>query len=197
MNEVSIQRKKEHYFTFEIPIEYDNKHPINNVEEYIKDLFPDKLIPMIRQIIGYSMTNLYDLKKFFILFGNDGDNGKSIFVNLIFKNILGKFYGSVNENLFYKQTKNSGQAQAFYNTLEGKRTGVLSETSNDTQADNAKIKRLTGGDDFTFRGLFEKEEKEMVCKAKLFLNTNRTIQFDTSDDPFLKRILIIPFINKF
>jgi phage/plasmid-associated DNA primase len=120
-----------------------------------------------------------------------------MFVNLMFKNIMGSFFGSVNEDLFMKQSKNSGQAQAFYKILMQLRAGILSEVSSENQANNAGIKRLTGGDNFTFRGLFDTDETQMVCKTKLFLNTNYTLKFDTSDDPFMKRILIIPFINKF
>lgn len=197
---LTIDRKKSHYFSTELDIDYDWKkaetYSTKKVEDFVSQVFNKRVIPIFRQLLGYMFINKNHLKKLFIFYGASGDNAKSKVIKLFFENILGSFHTSVNQDLFIKASRSSGQAEAYYKTLQGKRVGVLSETSND-KCDNAKVKRLTGGDKLTYRNLFSTDEEEMICLIKFILNSNKLLGFDEDDPAFFRRICLIIFDNKF
>ncbi len=145
----------------------------------------------LQRITGYSLTGSTKEQIFFILVGN-GANGKSTFLNL-FTNILGD-YAKVTptQTLMSKgyQGINTDEAR-----LNGARFVVASEVNKKQRLDEAKIKKMTGGDTITARFL-RKDFVEFQAEFKILMAVN-TLPEVSADDAIFRRIRVVPFDARF
>lgn len=144
----------------------------------------------LQRIIGYSLTGSTNEQVFFIFVGN-GANGKSTFLNL-FSNILGDYAKVTPTKTLMKgyQGINTDEAR-----LNGARFVVASEANKGQKLDEAKIKKMTGGDTITARYL-RKDFVEFQAEFKLFMAVN-TLPEVSADDAIFRRILVVPFDARF
>jgi putative DNA primase/helicase len=146
------------------------------------------------RLCGYFMTGDVSHRGFYISWGV-GRNGKSSLVNIL-KEILGKFFVSISEDVFIKKDKAGGGATPELMPLIGARFAVLSETDEKEKLNSKRIKSLTGSDTISARALY-KDQINFVPHCKIMMLTNVKPEFDADDQALIDRLNFIPFPARF
>lgn len=192
----TMDRLKEHMFSFECPVSWSDKDN-GFAEKFFGDLFCSnpELIPVVQRIQGYSLTGLNNAKKFFIYHG-DANAGKSM-LKVAKKNVMGDFYTTAPKEIFVEMGRRSAGAHTSYlMTLGNGLRGAGSEELEATDKPNmAVIKEVVGMGDLTGRQLHgEQTEFQPTCTLEVYTNH----LFITENDPsFTSKIVIIPCNTKF
>jgi len=146
------------------------------------------LITFLQRFAGYCLTGITREHCFVILSGR-GRNGKGTFKDVL-NYILGDYASALTSACLMVQ-KYDGIPNELAG-IEGKRLIVASETNENRQLDEAKIKELTGGDlikaRFLHREWFTYETTYKIC-----LLTNNKPLIKGSDEGIWSRIRVIPF----
>lgn len=128
-----------------------------------------------------------------------GGNGKSKVMNLINKTLGDYFYTLPTEVLTSKSVGNGQGASPFLVGLINARFVVASEDDDSGTKFNATVKRLTGNDKLSIRGLYG-DPRELRPTFKLWLVDNSgkdNIKFDTTSDSWIRRICYFHFTSSF
>jgi P4 family phage/plasmid primase-like protien len=136
------------------------------------------------------------MKYLFCCVGEKGNNGKSVFFDIVFKNIMGKTMDVINKNLII-ETKTKSNLNTEFERLDQIKVGYVSEFKSTDIFSNDTIKSITGGDAMTLRTL---NTKETTIKPTLnmFINSNELPRSAYNlDQAMFNRIVIIPFNNVF
>lgn len=163
-------------------------------ENFLREVFEEDgdLISFIQRVVGYSLTGSNEEQCLFILNG-DGANGKSTLINILSK-LLGQYSRTAaSHTLMANQREGVGDDLVH---LVGGRMISVSETDRDVPLAEAKLKRLTGGDDITARALFG-TYFTFNNQGKIFLATNNLPKVNGRDHGIFRRINIIPFGRQF
>lgn len=149
-------------------------------------------IHYFQKAIGYALTGDVSEKRFFILWGPHGNNGKTLIINVL-RGILGSDYcvQVAAESLTINRIK---QIRSDIARLDGYRFASTSETGDQYKFNEPLIKVLTGGDVITARKLYE-NDKEFTPELKLFVATNPKPIFNLADAAMMNRVDIIPFMQ--
>lgn len=189
-------RVREHYFTYTTENIFNPGYDRTKVIQYISEILnttEDHFINSFLQTFGYFLTDENDLKIFPILTG-DGDNGKSVFLNLI-KLIFGHSAIVASERVFFKQSSKSVLDEELV-PLIGKRLAYLSEPDKNDHFNEKRIKQITGNDGKTsIRGAVGRT-MEVALTCKLLLVCNQVPVFNDKEG-FQNRLRIFPFSNHF
>ncbi|TLM69233.1 MAG: hypothetical protein FDZ69_00230 [Deltaproteobacteria bacterium] len=159
---------------------------------FLERAFPNNPVGIrfLQKILGYSLTGHVYEKRFFILWGATGNNGKSLIINVI-NGILGLDLCST----LASESLVSGRVSAIRSDLaklKGYRFVAASETDKKYEFNEALIKVLTGGDRIAARHPHEREI-EFAPELKLFIATNPKPEFTLADEAMMKRVCVIPF----
>ncbi len=196
----SISRLRQHMFSWEIKIEYDEFYDIKYAKEYIEKVFntPEE-INFIGQILAYCYTGEYSCKIFFHFFGPHSNNSKSAFKILFFDSILGDFSTTPDSSIFFKTNskKSEGSHSSHLKILKGKRVIVLPEAEEDDELNNARIKSITGGDEISSRGAYQEEPENIRIIGTPIVMSNRPYKFSKDDDALKSRLVVVAFKNRF
>ncbi len=156
----------------------------------------DQIIEFFQRFCGYTLLGTNPEQKFAILIGHKGRNGKGVIAHTL-RNILGDYAAETRSELFLKtRSASSGSATPELMKLDGKRLVVGSETDRGDKMNAAFIKRVSGADKMSGRGLY-KEETEFLPSFVIWMLTNFFPHFDSEDNAFLKRCIVIPFNRTF
>lgn len=150
------------------------------------------LIQFVQRSVGYSLTGSTAEQCFFILNG-DGANGKSTFVNILAKLMGGYSKASPEQTLLANQRSGVGDDLVY---LSGARFISVSELDQGQALAEAKIKRITGGDEVTGRALFGTFHRQKMI-GKIYLATNSLPDVKGRDHGIFRRFQIIPFNRTF
>ncbi len=167
------------------------------VEAWRRGDIVDQVIEFFQRFCGYTLLGTNPEHKFAVLIGHLGRNGKGV-VTRVLLNILGPAYGITTRSELFLKTRatSSGAPTPELMRLDGARLIVGSETDRGDKLNAALIKRFTGGDRMSGRGL-HKDEVEFLPSGLLWLQTNFFPHFDSEDNAFLKRCIVIPFNRTF
>ncbi len=152
----------------------------------------ESLIAFIQKAVGYGLTGDVSQQIFFILHG-DGANGKSTFVETIYK-ILGG-YAAITPTATLV-AKRGSEIPNDVARLKGARFIISSELERSKLLDEALVKRLTSEEPISARFL-RQEFFEFKPTGKIFLSTNYKPTIRGTDDGIWRRIRLIPFEHKF
>lgn len=183
---------REDYITKIAPISYIAGSQCPKFMNFLNTAFPNNPIGIrfIQKMFGYALTGDVSEKRFFILWGAAGNNGKTMLFNII-RAILGAAY----RVQLSSESLVSGRISSIRSDLaklKAYRFVTASETDKRYKFNEALIKLLTGGDTITARHPHEKEI-EFEPELKLFLATNAKPEFTLSDEAMMNRVVIIPF----
>lgn len=188
-----LKHDPKHFITKVASIEY---HPAAQCLKWLKLLnraFPDNpaAIAFIQKVIGYALTADVTEKCFFILYGPDGNNGKSLLINVL-RAILGLGYRIqiAAESLTINRVS---AIRSDIARMKGYRFASASETDKAYKFNEPLIKTLTGSDPVTARKLYS-NEIEFTPELKLFIATNARPQFNLADPAMMSRVNVIPFM---
>lgn len=167
---------------------------------FLKEVFTDQngkpdveLIAFIQKAVGYCLTGYTNERCLFICYG-EGANGKSTFLNVI-DYVLGSYSATIPfTNLSDVSGEKTGHDLA---GLRDVRFLTAIETNQQSYLDEAKIKRLTGGEEpISVRFLYGKYFR-YVPTFKIWLACNHRPRIRGTDEAIWDRIKLIPFNSRF
>lgn len=162
-----------------------NYHPQDKTgDKELQDFFTkftcgnDDLLSFLKKLCGYLVTGYINEQQFYILYGKLGSNGKSVFVSLL-KQTLGSYYANLNPSCIIKQNKSNfaGSATSHLQGVFTTRIGTITEVNKGSLYDEDAFKRITGGDDITHRGLYERQQRSHKASTKILLAANDLPRF--------------------
>ena len=143
----------------------------------------------LQKAVGYTLTASTQEQCFFILYG-DGNNGKSVFTNII-KDVLGTYATNAQFDTIAAK-KQSSAANSDIARLKGARMVTISEPEEGVRINESLVKQLTGDDTVTARFLYG-DDFEYVPKYKIWISTNHKPVIHGTDNGIWRRVVMIPF----
>ena len=187
-------RTKDDMFSFYMDVEMTDD--TSNAEEFLKQYCPENdedTYKYLLDCLSYMITPWNFLKKFFVFWGAQGNNGKSALMSIM-ETMMGQLYTSVDEDLFTEKNKSSGAATPAINQCINKFVGVYGETKKALLNENT-IKMITGDDTITYRKLYGEAGKVRLF-MKLVLVGNYKPNW-SHNNPMAMRIAFFAFNNLF
>lgn len=188
------------FMTKIVPVKYtfDSECPV--FDKFLGDIFPledgtpnDDLIGFMQRFIGYCLTGDTSEQQMAIAWGS-GANGKGTLLNLI-SDVLGDYAQTAQaESFMAKQNDNSVSNDIAM--LRGARYVLASESKEGRKLNEPLIKQVTGQDKITARFLY-KDFFTFQPAFKLLLLTNYKPTARGDDAALWRRILLVPFTQKF
>ena len=164
-------------------------------DKFIMDTLPDEEVrEYVQMLTGYTLCGSTSEKKLFILWGEKGNNGKTMFANL-WRNMLGDYAATAEDKMILTSKNDSGSESAtpFLASLKGARLAVTEEIAAGRKLDSAVVKRITGSAMVKCRKLRQDPiEYKPTYKLVICANDAPTLQ-DANDTAMQIRTRIIPF----
>ena len=186
-----------------VPIDYnvydESSEEVQDVRQFLSKVFPDS------SVRTYFLNTYSDIfvggnsqKKVYIWTG-EGDNGKSITQSL-FEMMLGELSIKFNTQYFTGKKVASGAANPeLARAAPPVRLATMDEPNGDEQLNNGELKKLSGGDKYWARDLFEKGKntREVKPMFTITLICNGLPKLRNSDKATWNRLRVIPFESTF
>jgi putative DNA primase/helicase len=189
------KHRREDLITRLCPTEFHPDATCPIFDAFMQQVFADnpEVIPFWARLVGYFLTASVQEQILVICWGS-GANGKSTFLNTILQ-AMGCDYSMQGQPDFlvekYGEAHPTERADLF-----GKRLVVCSETAQSRKLDEAKVKLLTGGERIQARRMRE-DFWEFAPSHKLILVTNHKPIVKGTDHGIWRRLLLIPFTQRF
>lgn len=133
------------------------------------------------------------IEHIFTIATGEGRNGKGVAYET-FMHILGDYAYAVDPSLFEQNTKSSSSGpKPELIALRGVRFLATSETEKHTRIASAFMKRLSGGDPITARGMWEKKQITFSPALTSLMITNHLPKLPADDPAVWERVRVIPF----
>jgi putative DNA primase/helicase len=191
-----LQHDPERLLTKLAPVAYDQNAECPLFKKFLHDVFPDpdgiNIIPFMQRLIGYTLTGETKEQKMAIAWGN-GANGKGTLLNLM-QAIMGDYAQTTPTDTLMAR-RNEGIPNDIAR-LRGARYVLASESQEGKRLNDALIKQMTGQDRIAARFL-RCEFFEFMPQFKIILLTNHKPVTRGDDAALWRRILLIPFTQKF
>lgn len=188
------EHKHEDFITKLSPVCYNPNSQAPRFEQFLNEVFGGdvELIKFIQRAIGYSLTGETREQVFFILHGG-GENGKSVFINVLLELLNEYAKQTPTETLVQKK---AGVMSNDLARLRGARFVSAVETETSHRLAASLLKQMTGEDTIPARFLY-REHFEYKPAFKLWLATNHLPQIKDNSHAMWRRIKIIPFDRTF
>lgn len=193
----------EDYINKCIPIEYkeyDESHDdVQSIIDFLKKVFPDS---SVRNYFLDTYSEIFvggNSQKKVYLWTGDGDNGKSI-TQTFFDKMLGDHAIKFNTQYFTGKKTSSGSANPeLARACPPVRHATMEEPDADEQLNIGELKKLSGGDSYWARDLFEKGKstREVFPMFTLTFICNKLPKLRYSDRATWNRLRVIPFESTF
>lgn len=185
--------------TKSIDVEYNQNADSYDFDNFVRGITSstegedEDLYNYVRWFVGYATQGNPIHKMFFILYGEKGYNGKSLFLNTI-KNVLGFYAVTMDKSVVVSSpSKTAGSHSTELCQLENSRFGILSETKEDDIINDSQIKTLTGvTDKLSIREIYGKQ-KEFSPQFVPFISSNHRLKINLKDRAMYERLVLIPF----
>lgn len=163
----------------------------------VSDSIP--LRDFLLRFLGMSLFGRQREHVFMVLFGEGGRNGKDTLMGIL-RDVLGKdLCSDVAPEMFMEQTfvRDSSKPAPDLLRLRGKRIVYASESSKRHAFNAETVKRLTGGNSLSARGLNENNISEWEMSHTVFLLTNELPSAPPGDEAFWTRLYAIELKRRF
>ena len=179
------------------PIEYPGiDTPAPEWETFLNQIFDGNksMIDYISRLFGYVLTGLTVERFMPILYGAEGNNGKTTLVEIM-SHIMGPLASPIEAEMLLDQGrgKSPGAASPEVMTLHRLRLAYASETDQGRRFSISRVKWLIGSDSMTGRFLYETRPVNFTPTHKLILLTNHKPDVSGDDNAFWEKIHLIPF----
>lgn len=187
----ALKGRPEDYLVRAIPIRYVPGAARQPWEQFIAEIHehhPEK-IAFIKRWWGYCLTG-YVKEQMYIMFTGAGANGKGTMLEIM-QEIFGELSKQIMAEMIVKtkNTRSSTSASPDILALQGRRWVYVDETNDGDRANDAELKRTTGGNRRSARGLFDKFDTDFRPTHKLSIITNHPLK-GIAETYSLKRRLI-------
>jgi len=192
---ITRDRVKEDYCSIFLKHEYTEDYNKAWVKNYIGELVGhnDLLIEQILELVGYSLSAENVLKIIIILIGN-GDNGKSLFIEMIQK-CMGDYQTMANDKIIKKSRFENNTHEAHLYPLLNKRAVFSTELSETDEFNCRALKQISGNDGISIRNSGSPETLSVTLKTVAWIATN--VMSRITDSVFGGRLACINFPNNF
>ena len=152
----------------------------------------DEVRTYFQKAVGYTISSDYMEKCMFVLYGKDGNNGKTT-INKTIHKLLGD-YAVAAEKQTIMDTKGhgAGSPRPDLARLRDRRFVSISENEKDDKLSEGLIKNLCGGGIIICRTLHH-EPIEFPAIFKIFLDTNYRPQVRGTDKALWRRLKVVEF----
>jgi P4 family phage/plasmid primase-like protien len=180
--------------------DFDEDDPeVIEVKDFLVKVFPDKELRDYFLEYAAKLLRGGNHAKTFLVMSADGDNGKSVTIELVEK-ALGAGANSYSiklpTTLLVGKRTQSSQACPELDRSHGVRFASLQEPEGKDTINSGILKELTGNDSIYTRGLF-KEGKEIKPMFKLAFICNKLPRLTAEDQATWNRIRVLTFESKF
>ena len=193
----------EDYISKCLPIDYkeyqDTDEEVENVVEFLQKVFPDT---SIRNYFLDTYSDIFvggNTQKKVYLWTGEGDNGKSI-TQAFFDRMLGELAIKFNTQYFTGKKVSTGSANPeLARAAPPVRHVTMEEPDADETLNIGELKKLSGGDTYWARDLFEKGKSSREVKPMFTLTfiCNKLPKLKYSDKATWNRLRVIPFESTF
>jgi putative DNA primase/helicase len=185
--------ERDDFLTQICPVDYDPDAQCPVWETFLStSLAQDQeMMSYLQRLVGYSATGL-TVEHVLLFFHGEGNNGKSTFFTAVL-NTLGEDYAcAAPPDLLFLPRGASSPHPTEVASLYGKRVASCAELGEGQQLDEAKVKRLTGGDPIRCRRMNE-DWWTFRPSHTLFLGGNHKPRIAGSDHGIWRRVRLIPW----
>lgn len=182
------------FTTYKIDCNYDDnwkdKYSGSNIERYFKTTFQNNqdLINIAIEVMGASLLPNPNLFKKQVMLLGDGNNGKSIYMNLI-RALHGNKISAIPMNEIKERFSNSA--------LVGYAVNIDDDASGTRLDETANLKKLATGGPVKIEFKQDKNIISAVLNILLIFGLNRMPSTSDRSHGFYRRYLILPFNQKF
>lgn len=164
--------------------------------QFLHEIFNESkdLVDYIQVALGYTLTGSTKEQCFFQCYG-DGANGKSVFLDIVYKMLGDYALNAQVESILAKGNSNNG-ASSEIARMNGARFVRTNEPNEGARFNEGLVKQLVSGDITTARFLYG-QEFEFEPKFKLWIATNYKINVRGTDYGIWRRQRLVPFEVKF
>lgn len=148
-----------------------------------------QMVRYLQRVVGYCLTGITTEHSFWMVWG-PGGNGKSVFLNTVM-DLLGDYSRSAPMDTFTASQTEKHPAELAM--LLGARLVSASETQAGKRWDEAKMKRLTGGDPVSAR-FMHKNFFTFSPQFKLIFVGNHRPELREVDPAMRRRVHLVPFV---
>lgn len=189
-----MQPRPEQYITRRTDVPYYPDAACPTWERFILDVFKGdtELVTYVQRCIGYALTG--DIREQYIWFAyGAGSNGKGTFME-----IIGKLMGEYSSTILFNSLMSGGENDKNDDIagLRGKRFIFASESEKGKKLNEARVKKMTGGDTQRARHLYG-EFFEFLPEWKIWVMTNHRPKITGTDRGIWRRMRLIPFTASF
>jgi len=192
------------YISVTAPIEYqeynESDNAVQDVKEFLSKVFPDSSIrTYFLDVYSDIFVGGNTQKKVYMWTGEGGDNAKSI-TQCFFEMMLGPMAIKFNTQYFTGKKTQTGSANPeLARAAPPVRHATMEEPDADEQLNIGELKKLSGGDSYWARDLFQKgkETREVFPMFSLTFICNRLPKLRHSDKATWNRLRVIPFESTF
>lgn len=197
----SISDHKPEYFLRYICLTAYNpnaKRPL--FDKFLDDItLGDKeLKAFLGRVFGYALLGTCREEKVFILYGQNGRNGKGTLMQTLEK-VLGSLAKTFPAEMLLLQRNppSSSTPRPEKANLQGVRFAIFSEIAEKRQIDTSEYKNLSGRDTISCRRLFSNIDIQIRPSHTMFIQTNFKPKASAKDEALWKRSILIPFNAEF
>lgn len=190
---VLLPHSKEFYQTKITQVEYIENAKAPQWEKFLEKILPNENIRnYLKKAVGYTICSSYMEKCMFIMYGEDGNNGKTTIANILLK-LIGDYGVTISPATIMENysNKNNGPRPDLLK-LRDRRFVSVSEAEKNDKLSEGLIKSLTGGGYISCRTLHQ-EPVQFVTQFKIWLDTNYKPTVRGTDLAIWGRLRIIPF----
>lgn len=174
-------------------VEFDPQATCPNFDTFIEQVLPDESTrSYIQRALGYTLLGDADQRALFLVHGPSG-TGKSQFIRIM-EMVFGDYACTAPPGTF-KMSRDKAPSNDLHR-LRGRRLVSTSETADNASFDEDLLKRITGRDQISSRGLYQ-EFQEWTPECSIWLATNHPPRFNSDDDAIWRRAKLIPFTTQF
>jgi putative DNA primase/helicase len=175
------------------PAIYDPHAECPRWRRFLGEILPESIVHFLQTAVGYTLSGDTRQKYLFMMIGEDGDNGKTTFIEALRK-LFGDYAVNMSFNSLLPREDKGNGASGDIARLVGARFVSACESNEGQRLSMAMLKRLVGGGDtITARRLYE-NEIEFEPTHKIWLATNFQPVVPPGDNAAWNRVLKIPFL---
>lgn len=184
---------KEFYQTKIAGVRYEKEADCPLWKDMLETLLPNNEVRhFFQKAVGYIVSSEYGEKCMFILYGPNGNNGKTTITKTIYK-LLGDYAViAEKQTLMDSGVQSAGAARPDLLRLRDRRYVCISECEKSDKLSEGLTKNLTGGGMVICRTL-HREPVEFPAMFKIVLDTNHPPQATGTDAALFRRIKVLNF----
>lgn len=184
------EHRPDDMLTKRINVNYSAEASAPRWERFLSEVLPDgSMREYIQDAVGMTLLGQMKEAAFFLLHGDSGC-GKSVFLSII-EAVMGEYAATATASAF-RVSRTGDKATTDLHALKGARFVSTSETPEGAQLDEELLKRITGGDMVTSRGLYQ-ENVTWKPRFTMWMATNHLPRMSADDNAIWRRVKPIEF----